>query len=403
MRNAKLVDPKRAGYILLSVAVAFTPLISSSIARAETLLHSFGPPPDGTGPSSGVIRGPDGTLYGTTQGGGRNNCFDGGCVGTVYKITPQKKEVLLHVFDPNSGGYYPWFEPALDANGNLYGTASSGEGANYYGLVFKLAPDGTYTTLYTFSGGADGGSPNGVTLDAEGNVYGVTYSGGMNDQGVLYEITSQGQFQVLHAFSGGDDGATPFGTPVLDEKGNVFGTTESAGAYGYGTVYEVTSKGKKKVLYSFGATSGYTDGCSPTAGVVRDDDGNLYGTTQGCGANAYGTLYKLSPSGRFTVLHAFGGTDDGRRPQDAPTLVKNDAGKIELYGTTPSGGTSNRGVAYKCSGKGRYKVIYNFTGGASDAYSPVGLLATDGNGKFYGASNSGGTNDEGTVFQFSSR
>ncbi|HEX4159393.1 MAG TPA: choice-of-anchor tandem repeat GloVer-containing protein [Rhizomicrobium sp.] len=399
MHTEKFTGRRSVGHLLLSGAIVIAPFILPGVACAEGLLYSFGPPPDGA-LASGVIRGSDGTLYGTTSWGGQYGCNEeGNCVGTVYKITPHKKEVILHRFG-DTGGYYPCCEPAMDSSGNLYGTTSSGAGADYYGVVFKLTPAGIYTELHSFTDGPDGGQPSGTVVDAKGNIFGVAETGGANNDGVLYEITSQGSFEVLHSFAG-TDGSYPVGTPMVDDKGNVYGTTLTGGANNVGVVYEVTPKGEEKVLHSFAYQ---TDGSEPLAGVVQDGDGNLYGTTQGSGPNGGGTLYELAPSGDFIVLHAFSQTGgDGWAVDSPPTLVRNGKGKIELYGITSFGGTYNAGTAYKYWGMGHYKIIHSFAGGSSDAYLPQGSLAAGPGGRFYGASNQGGPADNGTVFEFKSR
>lgn len=391
MRTAKLAKQRLAGTVLLSGVIAIAPFILPSVAHAANsrVLYSFGTNyEDGFWPVfSGVVRGPDGTLYGTTEYGGDYSCgvYYAGC-GTVYKVTPRGEEVILHSFTTTEGNT-PFAEPALDGSGNLYATVCcNGQGGQ--GAIFKLASDGTFTDLHDFTGGSDGGSPNGVAVDSKGNVFGTTLEGGANRDGVLYEVTSQGQFQVLHSFSGLADGAAPTGTPMVDDKGNVYGTTKwGGGVSGCGIIYKVTPKGEEKILYYF---HGPVDGCVPFAGVVRDSGDNLYATTLAYGAYNHGTLVKLSPSGSVTVLHSFGETgDDGYLSYSPVTLVESNKGNVELYGLTYSGGPFGQGTVYKYWGKGHYKTIYSFAGGSSTS-GPMGSLAAGPDGEFYGASNSGG-------------
>jgi uncharacterized repeat protein (TIGR03803 family) len=287
---------KRVRLLLLSAAIA--PLISLNIAHAEkksVLLHSFSGGTDGGTPGSGVIRAADGTLYGTTEGGGENGA------GTIYKITPDQQEVILYSFQYCCTGANPTSEPTLDAEGNLYGTTCCTNYSGDQGVVWKLTPDGIYTVLHDFNEGDEIDEGIAVAVDKKGSVYGVTFGGGANGDGVVYKISPKGRYKVLHAFDGAD-GNSPSGTPLLDKDGNIFGTTQQGGQNGFGTIYELTPHGIEKVLYSFTRA----DGISPYPGVVRDDEGNLYGTTQGGGANNYGTLFKFSPAGALTVLHAFG-------------------------------------------------------------------------------------------------
>lgn len=406
MRSPTSTRRSLARHLLLSTAMAMAAGFLPSVAQAgkEQLLHSFSPEPDGYVPVSGVIRGPDGTLYGLTEGGGDTGCnFGYGC-GALYKITPDGKEVILHSFH-FTGGQYPFDEPALDDQGNLYGTTSqSFDGKTFSdGQVFKFSSGGTYSVLHTFNG-PDGAGPGGLIVDNKHNIFGVAPGGGPNNYGVLYKINSKGAFTILHAFTGAD-GSSPSAAPLLDDKGNIFGTTLYGGAHNAGTVYKVAPNGRETVLHSFNPP---TDGYAPRAGVVRDDKGNLYGTGQQGGVNNYGTLFKLTPSGHFTVLHAFGADTDGRAVYTAPTLVKNDAGKLEIYGLTAHGGINNEGTFYKYSGKGHYKILHNFTGsyglnGPLDGGGCQGLLTTDLAGNFYGACNHGGAADIGTVFKIHTR
>ncbi|HEY4114786.1 MAG TPA: choice-of-anchor tandem repeat GloVer-containing protein [Rhizomicrobium sp.] len=376
---------KRVRLLVLSAAMA--PLISLNIAHAEKkerLLYSFCSQEsctDGSTPGSGVIRAADGTLYGTTEGGGQNS------VGTIYKITPDGQETLLYSFDPTTGEY-PADAPALDGKGNLYGVTVDNMDGYEGGVVYKLAPDGTYTVLHYSHQDPAGGGMNGVTLDKKGNLYGVSYQGGKHGDGVVWKVTPAGRYKVLYNFAG-SDGAFPTGIPLLDNDGNLFGTTQQGGQYGSGTIYELTPDGTETVLYSF---SGPVDGGSPLPGLVRDDNGNFYGTTQQGGANKYyGTLFKFAPSGTLTVLHAFAGPDagDGDYCNSSPTIVKKRNGENELFGVCSFGGAGDAGIAYKFSASGKYKVIYNFTDYQNGPYVPKGLLAGNG-GKLYGTSDQGG-------------
>jgi uncharacterized repeat protein (TIGR03803 family) len=386
------------------------PLLSLNIAHAEKksgLLHSFSGAPDGSN-ANGVVRAADGTLYGTTEGGGENHA------GTIYKVTPGKKEVILYNFQACCNGAYPFTAPVLDDKGNLYGTTccefTDAPGSRRWphvpggepdqGVVWRLTPDGTYTVLYDFSNGDEVGEGSGIARDKKGNIYGVTYGGGANGDGVVYKVTPQGALQILHDFAG-PDGDFPAGRPLLDNNGNIFGTTGQGGQNGYGTIYELSPDGTETVLYSF---TGQDDGATPASGVVRDHNGNFYGTTQGRGTNNYGTLFQLSPSGALTVLHAFGpGPSDGNGCGGAPTVVKKGKSKVELYGLCTFGGAANDGTAYKLSANGQYKVIHDFTGGSnqgqSDAGQPQGSPAVGPGGKLYGASSEGGSAGDGTVFE----
>jgi uncharacterized repeat protein (TIGR03803 family) len=160
------------------------------------------------------------------------------------------------------------------------------------GLIFKLAPNGTYTILYEFTGtNGDGQNPYGsLFLDSAGNLCGVTTYGGLG-YGTVWEYSAGGTESVLHEFSGGADGATPFNGPIVDSSGNVYGTTYGGGL-GYGTVYEVSPAHQELVLYSF---TGGNDGAHPQGSLVRDSGGNLDGTTPLGGANGVGVIFEITP------------------------------------------------------------------------------------------------------------
>ena len=245
----------------------------------------------------------------------------------------------------------------LDRQGNLYGTTNTGgpydlcgrqEGEGC-GLVFKLSPKGKETVLYDFCERGypctDGGNPlAGLTFDQKGNLYGTTEYGGAHGEGVAFKLTPEGKYAVLYSFCARDnctDGYHPAAGMVLDQKGNLYGTTEVGGAYGAGVVFRLTPEGKETVLYSFCAHNNCTDGYGSVAGLVFDQKGNIYGTTEYGGAGdcygGCGVVFKLTPEGKYTVLYSFcaqSGCIDGANPQAG--LVFDQKGN--LYGTTSGGG-----------------------------------------------------------------
>jgi uncharacterized repeat protein (TIGR03803 family) len=292
----------------------------------ETVLHSFtGLNYDGIQPAAGLVLDAPGNLYGTTYWGGvRTQCGGSGC-GTVFKVDVAGNETVLYTFTGVYGdGAGPIASLVLDAQGNFYGTTSGGgnSGCNYgfpsssgCGTVFKLDLTGKETVLYAFTGGDDGGGPAaGLTLDAQGNLYGTTEYGGSANSGTVFKLDTTGKETVLHSFTGAGDGAAPVASLVLDAQGNLYGTTSFGGdlacAYygqpGCGTVFKVSVTGKETVLHRFTGTGG--DGGNPFAGLVFDTQGNLYGTTAygglSGGAVAAGTVFKLTLSETATLLTA---------------------------------------------------------------------------------------------------
>jgi uncharacterized repeat protein (TIGR03803 family) len=330
---------------------------------------------------------------------------------------------VIHDFTGANGGY-PWYSLIFDAAGNLYGiTAEGGTHPNCgqfgCGAIFKLSSTSggvwNSTVLYEFSGGTGGWTPaGGLVLDEAGNLYGTTlHGGGVEASGVVYKLsrTATGQWTetVLHTFSGADDGGSPSGKLIFDSAGNLYGTTASGGALGYGTVFELSPSSSgwtETQLYNF---SGGSDGGSPQWGVTFDAAGNLYGSTSSggyagsslCASNqGCGVVFELTPreSGRWSekILNTFtGGNGRGSGP-----LVFDDSGNI--YGTTGNGGegcgTDGCGVVYELSpvaGGWNETVLFRFPGGGTGGWggfggsTPLGvILGSD--GSLYGTAFYGG-------------
>jgi uncharacterized repeat protein (TIGR03803 family) len=231
-------------------------------AGVESVLYVFQGGTDGVLPDSGLTADAAGNMYGTTEfGGGSGGCSTLPGCGTIYKITPSGAETVLYAFQGKSDGAFPSGGLIIDAAGNLYGTTTE---APYHndacccGAVFKLAPDGTETVLYTFcsqSGCADGSTPvAGLLADKDGNLYGTTEWGGDDEAldceygcGTVFEITKDGTESVLHEFEGWD-GQNPLSALIADKKGNLYGTAISGGsgydcgegAGGCGTIFELS-------------------------------------------------------------------------------------------------------------------------------------------------------------------
>jgi uncharacterized repeat protein (TIGR03803 family) len=344
-------------------------------------------------------------------------------------------ETVIYNFAAGHDGHTPQAGVVFDAAGNLYGTTIIG-GTHNFGTVFELSPVAgggwTETVIHAFTGGFDGGDPfAALTLDAAGNLYGITEVGGTHDNGTVFEFSpvSGGGWHetVLHSFTGGLDGQDPLGSLVFDAAGNLYGTAANGGAHGHGNIFELspTSSGpwSETVLHSF---TGGTDGGDPVSNLVFDAAGNLYGTTEGggiaadcsfAGRNGCGVVFELSPvSGGWheTVIHAFHGTD-GAFPLAG--LAFDAAGN--LYGNTFEGGTLTDcptyygcGVVFELSpvagGGWHESVIHAFTG-SSDGAIPVATPAVDSLGNVYGTAELGGDttvngcnpNGCGVVFEYS--
>ncbi len=314
-------------------------------AGQQSTIFDFKGRESGSLPQAGLLRDARGNFYGTTDFGGDTvHCAAPRGCGTVFKIDGNGRETILHQFTGGLDGIQPQAALIQDAAGNLYGTTIAG-GARLAGTVFKIDPAGNETILHRFSGRPDGRTPlAGLTIDAQGNLYGGTEFGGTGTNcgdsgcGVIFKIDSAGRESVLYSFSGGEDGSETGATLLVDSAGNLYGMTGLGGIltcnapFGCGVVFKIDSAGAETVLYRFADET--MNGWDPQSGVVRDASGDLYGTTYRGGANGMGTVFKLDLAGNQTLLHSFTGGADGAFP--AAGLAIDAAGN--LYGTTVAGG-----------------------------------------------------------------
>jgi len=405
--------------VLAVAALSTLVLIVASPAQAqtETVLYSFGrQTADGAYPFAVPIFDNSGNLYGTTATGGAQGR------GTIFELTAAGSEKVLYSFgsQPHDGGD-PYAGLIFDKSGNLYGTTSYGGAykcSNAYdcGTVFELTADGTEKVLHSFGNSGyygpkgDGTDPfAGLIIDSAGNLYGTTSLGGDLECGgygcgTVFKLTPKGRGnfkeKVLYRFgSHPADGLSPYAGLIFDNAGNLYGTTSGGGYYGYGTVFELTAAGKEKILYSFGSYRG--DGLDPVAGLTFDNAGNLYGTTSEGGAYTVGTVFELTADGTEKILYSFGSqAGDGENPQAGLIFDANG----NLYGTTYEGGAYYEGTVFELTAAGAEKVLYSFGSQAGDGNYPEAGLIFDNNGNLYGTTKLGaidclGTYGCGTVFK----
>jgi uncharacterized repeat protein (TIGR03803 family) len=382
---------------------------------AFQVVHVFKGPSDAAFPWAGVVRGKDGNLYGTSWAGGSYpGCSGGlgvGC-GAIFRLDSSGKTKVIYSFSGTPGPIHLYGELLAAADGTLYGLTDEGGSAAYCyggggngcGTVFKLDESGELNVLYNFgtNGGAgDGLHPAGdLVKDSAGNLYGTTLNGGLGDNGTIFEVTKSGQESVLYRFTGGADGSAPSSSLVRDSSGNLYGMASGGGgACGGGTVFKLDASGNFSVLYTFrcGRDGGTP---SPLGGIIRDAAGKLCGTTDyfgdaGCfGGTGCEVVFKLSPSGKETVLHAFEDSPDGRTPVSRLTMDK--AGN--LFGTTMWGGKlddlctfgspSTCGVVFEVTTSGKERVLHAFDG--THGMYPWGRVFVDGSGNLVGTAWEGG-------------
>jgi uncharacterized repeat protein (TIGR03803 family) len=349
-------------------------------------LYGFGVNPKN--PQAGLVQASDGNFYGTTAFGGSV-----GENGTIFRVSSNGEFTSLFSFDGTNGSR-PLASLIQGTDGNLYGTTAFGGTSGDHGTIFRITLGGILTRLFSFRG-TDGSRPQaGLIQASDGSFYGTTAAGGANtDSGTLFRITPGGAFTLLYSFpAGGGNGASPLGTLIQHTDGNFLGTTALGGSSGLGTVFRVTPSGGFTLLSSFTGPNG----SGPAAGLVRGPDGNYYGTTQVGGITDNGTIFKMTPSGVLSSLFSFSGPN-GNYPV-SPLALGSDG---NFYGTTSGdrafGGVNTYGTAFQITLGGALTTlaVFNFNNGAT----PAAGLARGSDGNFYGTTFEGGEGSGGTIFR----
>jgi uncharacterized repeat protein (TIGR03803 family) len=412
----------RTSQSLISTVLALTLFtIAAPLTNAQynlTVLHTFTGSADGSNPTP-LIRDAEGNLYGAAEAGGNTLCGFG--CGYVFKVDPAGKLTDLYNFTGGNNGVYPVAALVRDASGNLYGT-TQGSGFSGLSVVFKLTPGGQETSYAPSADVNFGSLDSPVALDAKGNLYGMVPYGGTPNCGweyhglgcgTLFKMTPNGKFTTVHNFTG-TDGMMPESGLVRDSKGNFYGAAVFGGirtcraggngrdnSPGCGTIFKVDVHGKFSVLHTF---ANHKDGSGPL-GLIIDSEDNLYGIATGGGNHqgnpgGYGTIFKLdTKTGVFSVVFT--------RPPNLPgsgayyaSLLGRDS-KGNLYGAPWFGGAHSSGCLFRIDTKGRYTDLYDFdehtAGRNEDGFFPVGVTLGS-HGDFYGSMMLGGSAGFGTLF-----
>jgi len=331
---------------------------------------------------------------------GRTACAVSALCASIAIALPAQTFNTLESFD-SAQGALPAATLLQAADGKLYGTTAWGGSAGY-GTVFNISPSGTLTTVYSFcAASCPDASYTALVQAPDGSFYG-TAGGGAKNQGTVFKITAAGSLSTLYSFCsrGGFaclDGSGPSGLTRAD-NGDFYGTTAVGGAHGLGTIFKITPDGVLTTIYSFCAQGEpvCADGRNPDGGLVQAAGGDFYGKTGLGGSNGDGTIFRFTPGGTLTTLHAFNGKD-GAGPN-----VLLQAADGSLFGTTSSGGETDGGTVFKIAPNGVLTTLHSFCAAGApncpDGRNPTGLVqATDGN--FYGTASVGGSNDYGTIFK----
>lgn len=390
--------------LVATALLLLLPCVRGQTTSTLITLHSF-PVPDASdgesfgGPQGDLVQGSDGDFYGTTYRGGLGD-------GTVFKIKTNGESTVLHAFGLvtdgiNSDGTLPTGALVEGGDGNFYGTTVGG-GKYGAGTAYRISPNGALTTLHHFDVD-DGINPyGGVILGRDGNFYGVTRGGGLNGgAGVLFRMTPGGTVTTVYGFSGVNgpgDAGTPQAAPTQGQDGNFYGTTYFGGSYAAGSIYRITPDGQETVLFSF--AGGGRDGVQPDASLIKGIDGNFYGTTHQGGQTGNGSVFQITPDGAFTTLHFFG-TFAGDGTDSVAALHQEPGGNF--YGTTATGGAYNAGTIFEITPAGALTILYNF--GATDGHNvnargarPTAGVILGQDGNLYGTTYYGGSGADGTVF-----
>lgn len=349
-RNGDMYTTSELGGTIDGTLFSFTPAGAVNIVE-DTSFGYF--------TLSGATLGADGDLYGTDQDGGTGTCGTSAC-GRVYKVSATGTLTVLHNF-VGTDGQDPHAAPILGTNGKYYGTTPSSAAGSGISTAYSVTSSGTFTLLHTFAYAEGQDVYGGLVQGSDGNLYGVSAIGGANGDGTVFKMTTSGVVTVLHSFDG-TDGNGSYWPLIQASDGNYYGVTYIGGANNEGVIFKITASGTYTVLHSLNNANG--DGQSPNSSLVQGTDSKLYGVTGQGPAGVSGTIFSITTTGTFKLLHTFSGTD-GANP--STPLIQNTNGTF--YGATTNGGT----VTICDGGCG---VIYSLNTGAK---AFITLQSTSGN------------------------
>lgn len=402
-----------------------------------SVIHNFAGSSGGSYPQGGVVLASDGMLYGTTQYGGSNN------QGSIFKLNPQTNafEIIYSLNSVTGDGRYPFSKLIEAEEGVLAGTCNEG-GTSGNGTVFKISTTGEFTRLRSLSASSTGGYPKaGLSLADEGLMYGVTEFGGSQGFGTIFTIDLDGTFTKvkdlqyanhgsntiapltydsnenamigtsssgganslgslfslslsnhgilkLHDFSMPKTGSKP--TSIFRQENTLYGITENGGTFNAGVFYKIDLAGNREVLHHFNPDE---DGQNPNGNLFKDMDGSYYGTTRFGGQNNSGTIFKVSTTGNFEVLHHF--ASSAQFPYGG--VIKHSNGS--LYGTLSTGGMYGDGILYEVNEDGEFSTLHDFFS-YFDGGNIESTLTEDEDGNLYGIASSGGDYNGGSLFKY---
>ena len=348
---------------------------------AVNVLRSFDPATIGGHPTTPLIEGHDGSLYGTTISGG------GQGVGTAYRFDATNGAVVVfHMFESSSTGRGRKGALLEVSGGDFFGMASQG-GKFGPGTIFHISVRGESGVLHDFKPGVGWLTLAALVQASNGEFYGVTRQRGGYDLGAIFRIDRSGALRRLYSFDG-SVGALPSAALLEAPDGSLYSTAENGGASGSGSVFSLSPTGRVELLHSF------ADGADPKAPLIRGSDGFFYGTTCNGGASGYGTVFRMDDTGAATVLQSFDIDATGGCPMAA--LVEGD--DRAFYGTTSEGGPIGTGTIFRVDTSGQLTVLHAFDPARTGTMS-ISALIKGADGFYYGTAYAGGAHNFGTVFR----
>jgi uncharacterized repeat protein (TIGR03803 family) len=369
---------KRAVIVVVGVC-----LIVGSHLRAQSsfeVIHTFSG--NQGRPVAGLVEGPDGLLYGTTEAGGQHG------MGSVFVTDASGLDArVLHNFS-GGDGVGPLGRLLLASNGRFYGTTSGG-GESGLGTVFEITADGAFSTVAAFND-TNGAVPLSGLIEVDGQLYGTTIGGGASGSGTVFRVALDGSALTSFSFDG-VTGASPMGT-LLRRADSIYGTAQGGGANGHGAIFRLLADGTLEAFASFDAA---TTGQAPRDGIIEGSDGNFYGTTPGDAATTFGTVFSMTPGGELSTVVTFDFAN-GATPMGGLSAFNG-----ALYGTTRDGGDMGNGTVFRVSlgDVPSFESLWSF--GFFDGANPRGGVIQASSGSIFGTASNGGDGGLGSVFHLS--
>lgn len=377
--------------------LALTLALASTLAQPAPndywkfeLLHSFDGGPNGHYPTAGLVEVGNGKFWGTALSGQEDH-------GTVFKFSLAGGLQLMHAFKGNDG--FAPYAPLLVLGNQLYGTTKLGGQANQ-GAVFRISKTGDFTLLNSLDNASGHGPVAPLVQGPDGRLYGTTVFGGADGNGSVFSTDDTGALAVVRSFNdlrgGGTEGRFSEAPLVLHPNGSFYGTTLGGGLWGEGSLFKLSPTGDFTLLHSFLGGDNLV-GCKPQAGLTLSPDGSMAGVNSFCGAQGAGTLFKVSSEGAVTLLHTLSPRAHGSQPLGG--LARRSDGRY--YGTTSQNGKGGCGSVFSKSEspRGSFKLLHAFAADGSDGCDPRGTLIVGKDGALYGTTTYGGANGSGTIFR----